>query len=80
MTSHPIQPCVWLDDQAEQAAAFYVRIFPRSRIIAASHYPGGGRQPEWQAARHLPVSSRPDQRAKPEGVTPLDPGSVAPAA
>lgn len=45
MTSHPIQPCVWLDDQAEQAAAFYVRIFPRSRIIAASHYPEGTDNP-----------------------------------
>ncbi len=34
-----IVPCVWLDDQAEPAAAFYARTFPAGRVIAASHYP-----------------------------------------
>ena len=32
-------PCVWLDDQAETAASFYVRTFPGSRITGTSRYP-----------------------------------------
>lgn len=39
MHAHPIVPCVWLADQAEQAAAFYVRTFPGSRVAATSRYP-----------------------------------------
>jgi predicted 3-demethylubiquinone-9 3-methyltransferase (glyoxalase superfamily) len=34
-----IVPCIWLDDQAEQAAGFYARAFPAGRVIAASRYP-----------------------------------------
>ncbi len=34
-----IIPCIWLDDQAETAAAFYVRILPNGRNVATSHYP-----------------------------------------
>jgi predicted 3-demethylubiquinone-9 3-methyltransferase (glyoxalase superfamily) len=40
-----ITPCIWLDDQAEQAAAFYVRTFPAGRIIAASRYPESSDNP-----------------------------------
>ena len=39
MTSHQIVPCLWLDDQAEQATAFYVRTFPGGRVTATSRYP-----------------------------------------
>lgn len=39
MSSHPIVPCIWLDDQAEQAAALYARAFPGSRVTATSRYP-----------------------------------------
>lgn len=35
-----IVPCIWLDDQAEPAAAFYVRTFPGGRITGTSRYPG----------------------------------------
>jgi predicted 3-demethylubiquinone-9 3-methyltransferase (glyoxalase superfamily) len=35
----PIAPCIWLDDQGEQAAAFYTKTFPRGRILAKSLYP-----------------------------------------
>lgn len=28
-----ITPCLWFDDQAEAAAAFYTAIFPHSRIV-----------------------------------------------
>jgi predicted 3-demethylubiquinone-9 3-methyltransferase (glyoxalase superfamily) len=34
-----IVPCIWLDDQAESAAAFYARIFPHGRVTATSRYP-----------------------------------------
>ena len=36
-----IVPCIWLDDQAEQAADFYARTFPAGRVIATSRYPVG---------------------------------------
>lgn len=34
-----IIPCIWVDDQAEKVAAFYVRTFPAGRIVATSRYP-----------------------------------------
>jgi predicted 3-demethylubiquinone-9 3-methyltransferase (glyoxalase superfamily) len=37
-------PCLWFDTQGEEAAAFYVSVFPRSRIHAVSRY--GPEQPE----------------------------------
>lgn len=33
-----IQPCLWFDTQAEEAARFYTGIFPRSRILSVSRY------------------------------------------
>ena len=33
-----ITPNLWFDDQAEEAAAFYVSVFPNSRIVDVSHY------------------------------------------
>jgi predicted 3-demethylubiquinone-9 3-methyltransferase (glyoxalase superfamily) len=40
-----ITPCLWFDGQAEEAAAFYVSLFPDSRIDqvarAPTDYPGG---------------------------------------
>jgi predicted 3-demethylubiquinone-9 3-methyltransferase (glyoxalase superfamily) len=35
----PLVPCVWLDDQAESAAAFYAKHFPHGRITATSRFP-----------------------------------------
>ena len=40
-TLSKIVPSIWLDDQAEPAAAFYARVFPAGRVIAASRYPAG---------------------------------------
>lgn len=37
--------CLWFDDQAREAAAFYVSLFPNSRILATSHYPEGTPRP-----------------------------------
>jgi predicted 3-demethylubiquinone-9 3-methyltransferase (glyoxalase superfamily) len=33
-----ITPCLWFDDQAEEAVRFYMGIFPHSRIVAVSRY------------------------------------------
>jgi predicted 3-demethylubiquinone-9 3-methyltransferase (glyoxalase superfamily) len=45
MPSHQIVPCIWLADQAEQAAAFYARTFPAGRVTATSRYPESGGNP-----------------------------------
>ena len=39
-----IAPCLWFDDQAEEAARFYTGIFPNSRIVAVSRYGEAGRE------------------------------------
>jgi predicted 3-demethylubiquinone-9 3-methyltransferase (glyoxalase superfamily) len=33
-----ITPCLWFDTEGEQAAEFYVSLFPRSEITHVSHY------------------------------------------
>ena len=33
-----IRPCLWFDDQAEEAARFYTGIFPNSRILLITRY------------------------------------------
>ncbi|HET7374754.1 MAG TPA: VOC family protein [Gemmatimonadaceae bacterium] len=39
---HRITPCLWFDDQGEQAAKFYIAIFPNSRITTVSRYSEAG--------------------------------------
>lgn len=39
MNNSSIVPCLWFDDQAEEAAALYVDTFPRARIGAVARYP-----------------------------------------
>jgi predicted 3-demethylubiquinone-9 3-methyltransferase (glyoxalase superfamily) len=34
-----ITPCLWFDNQAEEAANFYVSIFENSKILRVVHYP-----------------------------------------
>jgi len=41
MTQHKITPFLWFDTQAEEAAKFYVSIFPRSKIVSTMPGPGG---------------------------------------
>ncbi|MDB5482097.1 MAG: hypothetical protein JWO83_3150 [Caulobacteraceae bacterium] len=36
-----IAPCLWFDGQAEEAANFYVSLFPDSTILTVSHYGDG---------------------------------------
>ncbi len=31
-------PCLWFDDQAEEAAEFYTSVFKNSRVVQVSHY------------------------------------------
>ncbi len=37
-----ISPCLWFDDQAQQAAEFYTGIFEDSRILGITHYGEAG--------------------------------------
>jgi predicted 3-demethylubiquinone-9 3-methyltransferase (glyoxalase superfamily) len=37
-----ISPCLWFDNQAEAAAAFYTSIFQHSHIKKITHYPEAG--------------------------------------
>jgi predicted 3-demethylubiquinone-9 3-methyltransferase (glyoxalase superfamily) len=39
MKTSPIVPCLWFDDQAQQAASFYTKTFPAGRVTSVSHYP-----------------------------------------
>jgi predicted 3-demethylubiquinone-9 3-methyltransferase (glyoxalase superfamily) len=41
---HKITPCLWFDDQAEQAAEHYVGIFKDSRIVSISRYGEAGKE------------------------------------
>jgi predicted 3-demethylubiquinone-9 3-methyltransferase (glyoxalase superfamily) len=38
MAIQPITPFLWFDSQAEEAANFYVSIFPNSKIVKAARY------------------------------------------
>jgi len=40
--SERIAPCLWFDNQAEEAANFYISIFPNSRITKVSRYGRAG--------------------------------------
>jgi predicted 3-demethylubiquinone-9 3-methyltransferase (glyoxalase superfamily) len=44
-----ITPCLWFDGRAEEAAAFYVSVFPDSRITALTRYGEVGREIHGQA-------------------------------
>ena len=41
-----IQPCLWFDTQAEEAAKYYISIFPNSKITRISHYTDVGPRPK----------------------------------
>ena len=40
-----IRPNLWFDDNAEEAAEFYVSVFPNSRIVNVMHYTDAGPRP-----------------------------------
>lgn len=41
-----IQPFLWFNDKAEEAAQFYVSVFPDARILETRHYGPGAPRPE----------------------------------
>jgi predicted 3-demethylubiquinone-9 3-methyltransferase (glyoxalase superfamily) len=44
-----ISPFLWFDTQAEEAASFYVSVFPNSRILDVTRYTAAGPGPEGRA-------------------------------
>jgi len=40
-----IGTCLWFDHEAEEAAKFYVSVFPNSRITGTTYYPDGPPDP-----------------------------------
>jgi predicted 3-demethylubiquinone-9 3-methyltransferase (glyoxalase superfamily) len=38
-------PCLWFDTEGEDAANFYVSVFPNSRIVRVTHYGDAGPRP-----------------------------------
>ena len=40
-----ISPFLWFDSEAEEAANFYVSLFPDSRIVSVARYPDGAPKP-----------------------------------
>lgn len=42
VTTQRISPCLWFDDQAEEAARFYTGIFKNSGIVATTRYGKAG--------------------------------------
>jgi predicted 3-demethylubiquinone-9 3-methyltransferase (glyoxalase superfamily) len=43
-TLNPLVPCLWFDSEAEEAAKFYIGIFPNSRINATTRYANAGKE------------------------------------
>jgi predicted 3-demethylubiquinone-9 3-methyltransferase (glyoxalase superfamily) len=39
-----ITPCLWFDDQAEEAAKFYTAIFPNSQLVSMTRYGESGHE------------------------------------
>jgi predicted 3-demethylubiquinone-9 3-methyltransferase (glyoxalase superfamily) len=45
-----ISPCLWFDDQAEEAAKFYTSVFPNSKVLAVTRYGKAGYEIHGRAA------------------------------
>lgn len=43
-TIQKITPCLWFGDRAEEAATFYIGIFPHSKIVNISRYGEAGKE------------------------------------
>jgi predicted 3-demethylubiquinone-9 3-methyltransferase (glyoxalase superfamily) len=44
ITSTKIVPCLWFDQQGEQAARFYVEVFPKSKITHVARFAEAGKE------------------------------------
>ena len=45
LAPHAISPCLWFDDELEEAAAFYTSIFPNSAVGHMARYTDAGPGP-----------------------------------
>lgn len=45
-THQKIAPFLWFNDNAEDAARFYVSVFPNSKIVQVYHFPDGAPMPK----------------------------------
>jgi predicted 3-demethylubiquinone-9 3-methyltransferase (glyoxalase superfamily) len=52
-----ITPCLWFDDQAEQAAEFYTAIFKNSRIVSVTRYGKAGQEVHGKAPGTVMVAA-----------------------
>jgi predicted 3-demethylubiquinone-9 3-methyltransferase (glyoxalase superfamily) len=41
-----LTPCLWFDTEGEEAATFYISVFPNSRILEVAHYGSAGPRAE----------------------------------
>jgi predicted 3-demethylubiquinone-9 3-methyltransferase (glyoxalase superfamily) len=41
-----ITPCLWFDTEGEEAANFYISVFPSSRVVEIARYGAAGPRPE----------------------------------
>jgi len=57
MISQRLTPCLWFDNQAEEAANYYVGIFKDSRIKSITRYPSAGQEIHHQPAGSVMVVS-----------------------
>jgi predicted 3-demethylubiquinone-9 3-methyltransferase (glyoxalase superfamily) len=57
MISQRLTPCLWFDNQAEEAANYYVGIFKDSSIKAITRYPSAGQEIHHQPAGSVMVVS-----------------------
>lgn len=44
LSTQKLSPCLWFDDQAEDAARFYTSIFKNSRIVTITRYTDAGQE------------------------------------
>jgi predicted 3-demethylubiquinone-9 3-methyltransferase (glyoxalase superfamily) len=51
-----IQPCLWFDDQAHEAMAYHVDVFPNSRIVSCEDQDEIDRY--WSKLSHVPESEQ----------------------
>jgi len=57
LSANTITPCLWFDGQAEEAATFYVGVFPNSRLTALTHYGDAGREIHGQPPGRVMVAA-----------------------
>ena len=57
MPTPRLTPCLWFDNEAEDAANYYVGIFANSRITSITRYPSAGQEIHGQPAGSVMVAA-----------------------